>query len=101
MISFFLFNFPILISSQSWDFSKFPKADVPPPIVPAWSDYYKISSLPSNLPPVKTPMDSISYPACPARDVGTSGCDWSCYNCTRPEDVLACPSKVDFYNLKC
>ena len=49
-----------------------------------------------NIPPVKQPENTVEYPACPNQDVGTRGCDFSCWNCTRTEDIVTCPTKNDW-----
>ena len=50
----------------------------------------------ASLPPVKSPLNSLEYPICPGADVGLKGCDWSCWNCTRPDDIVTCPTKNDW-----
>ena len=79
--------FSLIIASlaavQSYNFSGFPAADVPPPINPAWVKHYGLDSTDPSLPPVKNPQNSLEYPTCPGPDVGRNGGDWSCYNVTR------------------
>lgn len=79
------------VYSQTFDFSGFPPVNVPPPVNPAWNNYYGISS--GITPGVKTPLNSVSYPQCPtSRD----SCDFSCYACERPDDVTICPEAKQF-----
>ena len=80
-----------LVNCQTYDFSGFPPRNIPPPTNPAWNAYYGIQ--PGITAGVKTPLNSITYPLCPA---SRDSCDFSCYNCTRSEDISFCPIARDF-----
>ncbi|KAL2916889.1 chitin deacetylase [Polyrhizophydium stewartii] len=72
---------------DGYDFSEYPPADQPPPINATWNAKYDIASI--NLPnvPVKNPLNSVEEPPCP---LTSATCDWTCFNCTRPTDDVAC-----------
>ncbi|KAL2916890.1 chitin deacetylase [Polyrhizophydium stewartii] len=72
---------------DGYDFSEYPLADQPPPINATWNAKYDIASI--NLPnvPVKNPLNSVEEPPCP---LTSATCDWTCFNCTRPTDDVAC-----------
>lgn len=86
-----LFFFLSVVYSQAYDFSGFPPPNLPPPVNPAWNAHYRISSGVS--PGVKSPPNSVTYPLCPPN---RDSCDFSCYNCTRDDDIRICPAARDF-----
>lgn len=85
------FSFISVVFCQTFDFTGFPPANVPPPVNPAWNNHYGISA--GITPGVKTPLNSVTYPQCPtSRD----SCDFSCYQCARPDDITICPESKEF-----
>ena len=93
-ISLIILMASVGMAQAQWDFSKFPAADVPPPINAAWSESYGVGNLAENSIPVKMPLNSLEYPACPSSP--SAGCDWSCWNCTAPDDILDCRAKNEW-----
>ncbi|KAJ1339256.1 hypothetical protein BSLG_006390 [Batrachochytrium salamandrivorans] len=77
---------PLIVAG--YDFSAYPPTDAPPPINPDWNNLYGISTIDPSI-PVKLPMNSVEGGPCPLTN---SSCDWGCFTCIRPTDVITCPS---------
>ncbi|KAK9765228.1 chitin deacetylase [Basidiobolus ranarum] len=67
-----------------------PQWDQPPPITPEYTSMISNMSIPQI--PVRPQAPVGSPPACTQNPCGPDcGCWWTCGNCVRPDDIIACP----------
>ena len=83
-------------SSKGLDSLQFPQRDQVPDPNASFLSKYNLSQIPSV--PVSVPGNAAAPPSCNGRrDVGSNGsCHWTCNQCTRPSDIVKCPSNSDW-----